>query len=54
MQRASEIGYRTMRLDTLSQMTSAQRLYRSLGFREVPAYYDNPLPGTLYMERTLG
>jgi hypothetical protein len=23
----------------------------SMGFREIPPYYDNPLPGVVYMER---
>ena len=46
-------GYRAMRLDTLPTMTGAQTLYRQLGFRDVPPYRFNPVPGTSFMELAL-
>jgi ribosomal protein S18 acetylase RimI-like enzyme len=47
---ARQIGYRCMRLDTLPSMTAATRLYESLGFVRRTAYYDTPLPETIFME----
>ena len=51
--RARELGYSTMRLDTLPSMTAAMALYRALGFVEIPAYYDSP-PDHMHFELTLG
>jgi ribosomal protein S18 acetylase RimI-like enzyme len=42
-----------MRLDTLPNMLEAQKLYKDLGFREIPAYLKNPTPNALCFERAL-
>jgi ribosomal protein S18 acetylase RimI-like enzyme len=49
LEQARTSGYHTMYLDTLTKMGDAQRLYESLGFRDIPPYYDTPLPNTRFM-----
>jgi putative acetyltransferase len=46
---ARDAGYRKMYLDTLPVMTGAQRLYETMGFKDVPPYRYNPIPGTRYL-----
>lgn len=50
---AARLGYATMRLDTLERLSEAMRLYETLGFRRIPAYYANPLPEVVYWELDL-
>jgi ribosomal protein S18 acetylase RimI-like enzyme len=50
---AVEKGYTTMKLDTLEKLQAAIRLYEQLGFEKTGAYYDNPLPEVVYMEKKL-
>jgi GNAT superfamily N-acetyltransferase len=50
---AQELGYAQMRLDTLAGMQDALALYKRFGFLEIPAYYHNPVPGTVYLGKLL-
>ncbi len=54
IEEARNCGYAYMRLDTVrGSMDRAIEMYRELGFREIPAYCENPMPGVLYMELAL-
>lgn len=46
---AASAGYSRIVLDTLPSMGEAQALYERLGFRDIPPYAFNPVPGVRYM-----
>ncbi|MFO1303354.1 MAG: GNAT family N-acetyltransferase [Burkholderiales bacterium] len=53
IEHARAIGYRELRLDTADWMHEAIRLYATLGFKERPPYYHNPMPGVVFMSLAL-
>jgi putative acetyltransferase len=54
IQEARRLGFQAIRLDTIpSVMGNAVALYRSLGFRNIPAYCFNPRPGAMFLELQL-
>lgn len=48
-----QLGYTSMRLDTLEILKPAIQLYQSLGFKRIEPYYNNPYPGVVYLELDL-
>ena len=48
-----QAGYAKICLDTLGFMTEARALYETLGFEEIPAYYDNPFEDVRYLQLDL-
>jgi GNAT superfamily N-acetyltransferase len=53
VEQAQNCGYRYLCLDTLPKLKAARALYLSMGFRDIDAYYDNPLDGVSYMQLDL-
>jgi putative acetyltransferase len=53
IERARELGYAVMRLDTLPKMEAARALYASLGFAPSEPFVEHPIPGVLFFELTL-
>ena len=50
---AKELGYKRILLDTMPAMRMAVKLYRELGFKEAPAYYNTPIEGTIFLSLDL-
>ena len=50
---ASSIGYTALLLDTQPFLTSAIRMYRALGFYDIPPYNDSPLDTTIFLRLDL-
>ncbi|MDY6966247.1 MAG: GNAT family N-acetyltransferase [Halobacteriota archaeon] len=50
---AQQLGYSLMRLDTLDRLSEAMLLYENFGFRRIKSYYENPLPGVVFLELEL-
>lgn len=53
IEKAQQLHYQTMVLDTLERLQPALQLYTQLGFTRTDAYYQNPLPGVVYMNKDL-
>jgi putative acetyltransferase len=53
IEHARNLGYVSIRLDTLQSMTEANALYATLGFKECPPYRYNPCQFPVFMELSL-
>ena len=53
IEKAIELGYEKMRLDTLATMLPAIGLYKSVGFYEIESYRYNPFEEAKYFELEL-
>jgi putative acetyltransferase len=53
LDRAKELGYARVRVDTLASMTAAIEFYQEMGFVPTPAFWPHPVPGALFCEFAL-
>jgi putative acetyltransferase len=53
IEKARELGYHLMRLETNRLLESATGVYVSLGFKEISPYEETPVPAMLCMELRL-
>jgi len=54
LDRASELGYERVRVDTLPTMVAAIEFYQEMGFEPVPAFWSHPVTGARFFEYGLG
>jgi putative acetyltransferase len=50
LDRARELGYARVRVDTLGSMVAAIEFYQAMGFRPIPSYWPHPAPGARFFE----
>jgi ribosomal protein S18 acetylase RimI-like enzyme len=50
---ARDMGYDSMRLDTVPSMKHANMLYAALGFKQISSYRFNPIEGATFFELNL-
>ena len=50
---AKHCGYDSVKLDTLNTMTPAMKLYEKNGFKQIAAYYHNPIDTAVYFEKKI-
>jgi putative acetyltransferase len=53
IERGRNIGYTSMRLNTNRRMPEAEKLYRSLGFKDIEPYEHFEVDGMVYLELRL-
>jgi len=53
MDRARDLGFRSLRADTLPTMRAAIEFYQELGFGPISAYWPHPVAGALFYETEL-
>ena len=51
--KARELGYKSVRLDTVPALSHALALYRKYGFYEIGPYRHNPAPDAIFLELKL-
>jgi putative acetyltransferase len=50
LDRARELGFERVRVDTLPTMAAAIQFYQEMGFKPIPPYWPHPVPGALFFE----
>lgn len=50
LNRARDLGYERVRVDTLPTMAAAIQFYQEMGFEPIRRYWPHPVPGALFFE----